>query len=153
THQSQQRQRVRDQLDMVRRRCGGRFEPLIVPAEMKRPLRCEEETSQRCRAFLFACLGGVAAAMNKSPAVEVFESGVGAVNLPLGGWMMGSRATKSCHPHFLRLTSKIISLAADRDIAFRLPFRRLTKAEVVGSLAGDLEDLARLTVSCIHYPL
>jgi len=155
THQSGQRGRVQAQLSAIRRRCGGSLMPLIVPAEMKRPRRCEEENSQRCRAFLFACIGGAVAAMNESTEVEVYESGVGAVNLPLYDWMVGSRATKSSHPHFLRLASRLVTLAAGREIIFHLPFLDLTKAEVVRSLAGDsdLEDMARFTVSCVHYPL
>jgi hypothetical protein len=155
THQSRQWGRVLGQLKLLRRRGSGSLTPLVVPAEMKRPLRCDEENTQRCRAFLFACVGGVAAAMNRSAVVEVYESGVGAVNLPLYDWMVGSRATKSSHPHFLRFASQLVTLAAGRDVTFRLPFLGLTKAEVVRSLAGDgdLESLACSTVSCVHYPL
>jgi 7-cyano-7-deazaguanine synthase in queuosine biosynthesis len=155
THQSAQWNRVRKQLELIRRLCGGPLTRLQVPAEMKHPGRWEEENSQRCRAFLFACVGGVAAAVNNSSTVEVYESGVGAVNLPLYDCMVGSRATKSSHPHFLRLASRLISLAVGHDITFCLPFLGLTKAQVIRSLAGDsdLKRLARFTVSCVHYPL
>jgi hypothetical protein len=93
--------------------------------------------------------------MSGSPEVEVYESGIGAMNLPLRDWMVGSRATKSSHPHFLRLASGIVSRVAGRDVTFRLPFLDQTKAQVVQRLAGerDLEDLARFTTSCVHYPL
>jgi len=155
THQSQQAGNVQAQLSVIRRRLGGPLSHLMVPAEMVQPARSEEEKSQRSRAFLFACVGGAIATLNGSAEVEVYESGVGAVNLPLYDWMVGSRATKSSHPHFLRLASRIVSLAAGRDIAFRLPFLDQTKAQVVRYMAGDgdLEDLARFTTSCVHYPL
>jgi hypothetical protein len=155
THQSQQPGNVQAQLGVIRRRFGGPLSHLMVPAEMGRPARSEEEKSQRSRAFLFACVGGAVAALNGSAEVEVYESGVGAVNLPLDDWMVGSRATKSSHPHFLRLASRLVSLAAGSDIAFRLPFLDQTKAQVVRCMAGDrdLEDLARFTTSCVHYPL
>ena len=155
THQSQQPGNVEAQLNAIRRRFGGPLPHLMVPAEMVQPARGEEEKSQRSRAFLFACVGGAVAAQNGSPEVEVYESGVGAVNLPLNDWMVGSRATKSSHPHFLRLASRLVSLAAGREIAFHLPFLNQTKAQVVRCMAGDpeLEDLARFTTSCVHYPL
>jgi hypothetical protein len=155
THQSQLPGNVQAQLSAIRRRLGGPLSHLMVQAEMRQPSRNEEEKSQRSRAFLFACGGGIVAALNGSAEVEVYESGVGAVNLPLYDWMVGSLATKSSHPYFLRLASRLVSLAAGRDITFRLPFLDQTKAQVVRSLAGDrdLEDLARSTTSCVHYPL
>lgn len=154
-HQSQQPGNVQAQLKVIRRRFGGSLPHLMVPAEVVQPARSEEEKSQRSRALLFACVGGVVAALNGSPEVEVYESGVGAVNLPLYDWMVGSRATKSSHPHFLRLASCLVSQAVGRDIAFRLPFLDQTKAQVVRYMTGDreLEDLARFTTSCVHYPL
>jgi 7-cyano-7-deazaguanine synthase in queuosine biosynthesis len=155
THQSQQPGNVQAQLSLLRRRLGEPLSHLMVQAEMVQSARSEEEKSQRCRAFLFACVGGAVAALNGSVEVEVYESGVGAVNVPLYDWMVGSRATKSSHPHFLQLASRLVSLAAGRDIAFRLPFLDQTKAQVVRCMAGDrdLEDLARFTTSCVHYPL
>jgi len=92
--------------------------------------------------------------MSQVAAVEVFESGVGAVNLPLLAGMVGSKATRGSHPHFFRLMSRLVSLAAGREIVFHLPFLEKTKGEVVGQLAAlGLQELARSTVSCVHYPL
>ena len=92
--------------------------------------------------------------MSGVPAVEVFESGVGAINLPLLAGMVGSRATRGSHPHFFRLMSRLVSLAAGREIVFHLPFMDKTRGQVVGQAAGlGLQELARSTVSCVHYPL
>ena len=116
--------------------------------------RRKQERSQRCRSFLFASVGAVAAAISEVPTVEVFESGIGAINLPLMAGMVGSKATRGSHPHFLRLMSRLASLTAEREVSFCLPFAARTKGEVVGQLArAGLEGLACSTVSCVHYPL
>jgi len=137
----------------------GQIQPLMVgvrvyPSKI-RPLGVEdEENTQRCRSFLFASVGGVVAAAMGASSVEVYESGVGAINMPLMAGMVGSKATKGCHPRFLCLMSGLMTLIAGRKISFVLPFLEKTKAEVVGTLAEEgLDELARSTVSCVHYPL
>jgi hypothetical protein len=114
----------------------------------------QEETSQRCRPFLFMAVGGVVAAMQGASSVEVLESGVGAINLPLMSGMVGSKATRSSHPELLRLMSRLLTLVSGREIVYRLPFMDRTKGQMVTALANrGLEDLTRSAVSCVHYPL
>ena len=122
---------------------------------MRNPKRLwKEESSQRSRVFLFTGIGGVAAWMTGASAVEMYESGVGAVNFPLLAGMEGSQATRSCHPAFLRQMSEILSIAAGREIHFNLPFFHMTKGEIVESPSQErLCHIAASTVSCAHYPL
>ena len=131
------------------------FAPVIVKAAMTwTPQVLQEERSQRCRSFLFAAIGGVVAAMQGASSVEVFESGVGAINLPFMAGMVGSKATRSCHPEFLRRMSELLTLIAGREITYRLPFMDKTKGQMVKMLADEgLKDVALSTVSCVHYPL
>ena len=50
--------------------------------------------------------------------------------------------------------SDLVSRVAERRIDLILPHRDRTKAEIVRTLAEDgLADLARSTVSCVHYPV
>ncbi|MGH7135487.1 MAG: 7-cyano-7-deazaguanine synthase [Pirellulales bacterium] len=103
---------------------------------------------------LLAALGASTAIMLGERVIEMFESGVGAINLPLMSGMGGPRTTKSCHPHFLRLMSRLASLIAEDNVEFRLPFFDHTKGEVVKKLASlKLHDLAALTGSCVGFPL
>lgn len=156
-HQPRQRRLVREQLKLL----GGRFDVLVDPLIVKVAMmwksllnRDREENTQRCRCLLFASLGAIAAIMHGQQVVEVFESGIGAINLPLMAGMVGAMTTKSAHPKFLRLMSCLASLIADGEIEFRLPFFDRTKGEVVRSLAkAGLEELAHQTASCVHYPL
>jgi 7-cyano-7-deazaguanine synthase in queuosine biosynthesis len=156
-HQPRQRQLVREQLKILGFRFGVPVDPLIVKvAMMWKPLldRDLEENTQRCRCFLFASLGAIAAIMHGQRVVEVFESGIGAINLPLMAGMVGAMTTKSAHPKFLRLMSRLASLVADGEVEFRLPFFDRTKGEVARNLVkARLEELAYLTASCVHYPL
>ena len=158
-HQPHQRQVIRRQFAVLKKRYNAALHPLVVKAAMVwsselAERRRKQERSQRCRSFLFVSVGAVAAAISEVPTVEVFESGIGAINLPLMAGMVGSKATRGSHPHFLRLMSRLASLTAEREVSFRLPFETKTKGEVIKQLAKmGLEGLARSTVSCVHYPL
>jgi 7-cyano-7-deazaguanine synthase in queuosine biosynthesis len=133
---------------------GTQIDPLIVKVAMMWPSAAEEkqqERSQRSRSFLFTALGAITAIMHGQRTIEMFESGVGAINLSL---MAGSKATRSSHPKFLRLMSKLASLVGANEVEFTLPFMGNTKGELVKSLAGvDLQVFAASTASCIHYPI
>lgn len=156
-HQPIQREIVLRQYGVLHERFKTEIHPLILKVALQWTSELKDwrqEWSQRCRSILFAAVGGVVATMSQVAEVEVFESGVGAINLPLLAGMVGSRATRGSHPNFFRLMSRLVSLAAGREIVFRLPFLEKTKGEVVGQLAAlGLQALARSTVSCVHYPL
>src|SRR5262249_13276133 len=136
---------------------GSRIDPLIVKVAMMWPSVAEkkqQESSQRSRSFLFTSLGAITAIMHGQRTIEMFESGVGAINLPLMAGMVGSKVTRSSHPEFLRLMSNLASLVADYEVKFTLPFADKTKGEVVKTLASDdLQAFAAMTASCIHYPI
>jgi hypothetical protein len=86
--------------------------------------------------------------------VEVLESGIGAINVPLMAGMTGSRATRNCHPEFLLRMSRLASLVCGEEMTFRLPFFNRTKGEMVRAIReAGLSDLAQDTISCAHYPL
>jgi 7-cyano-7-deazaguanine synthase in queuosine biosynthesis len=154
-HQPRQKQRVFRHLAMLERRYARRLLPVVVKTALRHPPRMSsQETSQRCRSFMFAALGGAVACGLGSSVVEVYENGVGALNVPLMRDMaVAARATKSAHPHFFRLMGELTTRVAGRKVEFRLPFEEWTKAEIVRTLSEDgLQELARDSVSCVHYP-
>lgn len=157
-HQPLQRKLMYEQqYPLLKSRFGVLLTPLVAKAAMiwsPELRKVKEERSQRSRSFLFAALGAVAAAMTGTSTIEVYESGIGAINLPLMCGMLGSKATRSCHPEFFRRMSRLCTLVAGREISFQLPFNGMTKGQVVRRLADtNLADLALSTVSCVHYPL
>lgn len=154
-HQSGQRFLATKQLVRLERHFHVPLRPLVVRFASVRPATLgQEENTQRSRSFMFCAVGGVAAWLAGSGVVDMHESGVGAVNLPLMAGMVGAKATRSSHPYFLRQMSSLLSDAAGRQIEFRLPHVDRTKAEVVSHLVRlGLVDVAVATASCVHYPL
>lgn len=156
-HQPIQRKMVQRQYDLLRSKLDVTISPLIVKAAriwMPDLAHIREELSQRSRAFLFMAAGGAAAAMAGASTIEVYESGIGAINLPLMAGMVGSRTTRSAHPEFLRKMSRLVSLIAEQEITFKLPFMDRTKGQIVKALTDHgLAELPPTTVSCVHYPL
>ena len=156
-HQAGQTRLVRKrQLPRLRRQFGNRIASIMVRTALRKPPPMnQQELTQRSRSFLFTALGGAVALGAGVDSVEVYENGVGIINLPvMAGMLVGGRATKSAHPEFFHRMSTLVSAVADRPIEFVLPFRNKTKAQLVSVLASndDLTKLAQDSVSCVHYP-
>jgi 7-cyano-7-deazaguanine synthase in queuosine biosynthesis len=154
-HQPGQKTRVRSQLRALGDHYHRQIDCVLTRTTLVHAPRASlQELTQRCRPFLFAALGGVAAAASGAPAVEVYENGIGAMNVPaMTGMLTAGRSTRGCHPAFMRQMSLLVSTIAGRSIEYRLPCQTLTKAQVVATLAQDgLSGLAENTVSCVHYP-
>lgn len=112
------------------------------------------EVTHRCRPFLFFSIAGLAAHLEGVDVVEVYESGIGAVNLPLVSGGSGWRTTRSTHPGFLHLMGDLVSHVNDSPIRYHLPFLDRTKAEMASTIARmGLVELALMSVSCIMHPL
>ncbi len=155
-HQALQCRRVIEHTARLSARYGADLRPIIPRAALVNPPEWKrQESTQRCRSFLFAAIAGAVACAEGSSEVMVLENGVGAVNVPLmPGMAVGARTTKSSHPRFLRLMSDILSGVAGRRIDYVLPHRGRTKAELVRALAEDgLSEVALSSVSCVHYPV
>jgi len=115
-------------------------------------LRMQEKT-QRSRAFLFCAAAVIAAKAYKLESMEVFENGVGAINLPLMSGMLGTcLATRGAHPSFLRLMSVFCAQVTEQKILFTLPFLSATKAEMLQRFRDNasLITWAQNTRSCVH---
>lgn len=112
-----------------------------------------QEKSQRSRAFLYCAAAAVAAYAYKVEVVEMFENGVGAINLPLMRGMLGNGlATRGSHPAFLQMMSNLSTEVADQAIRFALPFESVTKLEMVRALNGidGMPEWAQTSKSCVH---
>lgn len=155
-HRSDLAEKVRSQIKSLHHHFGGELHPVVVPFEMRSPAKLvrSEETSQRSRAFLFVAVGAAVADGFGASQLEMYESGVGAINAPLLAGMDGSQATRSAHPHFLHQVSQLLSKVLERDFEVVLPFFTLTKGELVRSLSqADLWHVAKATCSCSSYPV
>ena len=115
-----------------------------------------QETSQRVRGLLFYTTAAVLAEACGIDEIEVFENGVGAINLPLTeGGLVDGLSTRGAHPGVLAKIGQLLSKTLDKPIRFSLPFIHSTKAEMLRTLAdrAHLPDWLKLSRSCIHSSL
>lgn len=112
-----------------------------------------QERTQRSRALLFCAAGAVAADAYKLRTVEVFENGVGCVNLPPMAGMVGSSlSTRGAHPTLMGMMSRLLAKMIEEPFQFVLPFKDRTKGEMLRTLSG-LEGISpwlQNSHSCVH---
>ncbi|MBE1162788.1 7-cyano-7-deazaguanine synthase [Dyella acidiphila] len=115
----------------------------------------DQEKTQRTRAFFFCVTSAIAAHAYSLKSVEMYENGVGAINLPLMGGMLGSSlATRGAHPTFIRLVSELCTTVMGDQLTFHLPNIEKTKGEMLKSLAPwGLDDWIKSSRSCVHSSL
>lgn len=155
-HQSWIRRKAADQLKELQHRLG--LSPLIH-STIVTALRgghairmSHQETSQRTRSFLFCACAIAAANTFEIENIDVFENGVGAINLPvMTGMLFGGLATRGSHPSFLHQMSQLATAIAGSPIRFHLPFANQTKGEMLRPLRTErLQDWLRTSRSCVH---
>ncbi|MGN2246939.1 7-cyano-7-deazaguanine synthase [Frateuria sp. GZRR35] len=117
-------------------------------------LRTQEKT-QRSRAFFFCAAAVLAAEAYGLDEIQMFENGVGSINLPPMGGMLGtSLATRGAHPAFLRLMSELASEVVGEAINIRLPNAQRTKGEMLKEIAAEgLGGWVQASRSCVHSSL
>lgn len=71
------------------------------------------ERTRRSRAFLFGSLAVAVAQRSRSPQVLLSDNGVISLNLPINRQLVGSRASRSTHPHFIRLFNELTTTVLD----------------------------------------
>ena len=154
-HHTHLHRRVEEQLATLKTSMGASLfqSTLSVSLERGKARRTRfQERSQRSRSLLFFAAGAVAADAYGLRELEVFENGVGAINLPLMSGMLGSSlATRSAHPTFVHLMSRLLSRMIDEPFRFTLPYRTQTKAEMLRRLAGisDISGWLQQSRSCV----
>ena len=154
------RSKCRDQVEMLRRLLRT---PMLhhasfivrfdggVAGKMK-----FQETSQRARGFLFCAAAAILADACGIEDIELFENGVGAINLPLTeGGMTDGLSTRGAHPGLLEKLGRFVSAVLGRPLRFSLPFLYQTKGEMIRSLADQafVPEWLQLSRSCIHTSL
>lgn len=125
--------------------------PLVIEFGLRdrRGKQDGDEPSQRSRGFIFPLLAAVAAILAGASEIQVYEPGVGAINLPYTDAQLGAQATRATDPRTLFALSEFITMATGRPLSVRGPNLFATKAELCQSIpAMGVSDLAKETVSC-----
>jgi 7-cyano-7-deazaguanine synthase in queuosine biosynthesis len=155
-HYSALRRRSERQIDALRKRVpAAEFYPASLVVGLRHGVAAslrDQERTQRSRTFLFCAAGIAAACACGVESIDLYESGVGAINVPLmTGMLFGGLASRGAHPTLLKKMSVIGSAVAGRSISFSLPYLESTKGEMLAKLRGlGLDQWLQRTRSCIH---
>jgi 7-cyano-7-deazaguanine synthase in queuosine biosynthesis len=129
-----------------------RVGPRNIEEKTKRSFVTVENT-QRSRSFLFLAMAAIVAFERTVDELFICENGVLAINLPLTPSRLGSRSTRSTHPHFLKPFQDVVSQLFGSKITIRNPFTFKTKKEVVEVVTQtELKKQLHNTVSCWGFP-
>lgn len=124
---------------------------LHVPVWINKANALGHEPTQRTRSFLFTALGICVGAMVDANGVRFFENGVVSLNLPVADEVLRARASRTTHPHALRLLAEFASLVMRRPYVVENPYLTKTKADIVSTIATHgAGHLIGHTVSCAH---
>lgn len=108
-----------------------------------------EEKTQRSRGFLYNVTGGVFAHLAGKDKLHLFENGVGALNLPMTDFQIGTDNTRASSPLALLDISKLLSLVFDKSFMIENLALWSTKAELCQALSdSSLRNSIKDTVSC-----
>lgn len=103
----------------------------------------------RSRGFAFLILGAVAALIQGQSVLNVYENGIGALNLPYRSSEIGLDHSRAVHPlSFVRM-QRLISAWIGQPFVIENPFLFKTKAEVIERIASsNLKKLIFETSTC-----
>lgn len=108
----------------------------------------KRENSQRTRGFLFYCVGAAVSSTLRLPSVTTYESGPGALNLPLNEAQVGAQNTRANHPGTLLRLENLLGEALDVAPELRMPFAFHTKGAICRAAGEVLPVIAQSAISC-----
>ena len=106
------------------------------------------ESSQRSRGLLFLATGIATAWTLRHDRLQVFENGVGAINLPYVRSQLGSQAAKAMHPQTLHIAQNLATAVSGRPFRIDAPGMTATKAQLIRRAPSAADHALAGTVSC-----
>jgi 7-cyano-7-deazaguanine synthase in queuosine biosynthesis len=106
------------------------------------------ESTQRSRGLLFLAVGIATAWTLGHDRLQVFENGIGAINLPYTLAQFGSQAARAVHPRTLRMAQELASAIGDRPFRIDAPAMTLTKAQLIRMAPAAADGALARSVSC-----
>lgn len=111
-----------------------------------------EDSSQRARSFLYACLGAAIANSLGLERVLLADNGVVSLNIPTTQQLVGGRASRSTHPKFLYRMNAFLEQVFTEAPKLSNPLWSRTRTEVMRNLAdAGVPSLLQHTNSCSHW--
>ena len=129
------------------RQRSDRVQAVLVPLGLRHAPRYQE-ISQRSRGLVFLTVGYCTAVGADCDELQVYENGIGALNLSLTPAQIGTHNTRSVHPKTLDLVNALFSSVGDRKFKVNNPSLYSTKGQLVAAMAEPFRDLILDTFSC-----
>ena len=149
-----QRTRQQQQIEILRRTSGASILHVSIPYAMKYGDQYAQEASRRSRGFLFLIFGGVVALAAGAARLNVYENGLGAINLPYDQSQIGTDNARAVHPRVLRLAAELLSLVSGRPFTIINPCIFLTKAQMLTHPGiRQIREAIAITFSCDGFPV
>jgi 7-cyano-7-deazaguanine synthase in queuosine biosynthesis len=114
----------------------------------RRAQKHSAESTQRSRGLLFLAVGIATAWTLGHDRLQVFENGIGAINLPYTLSQFGSQAARAMHPKTLRIAQELASAISDRPFRIDAPGITLTKAQLIQAAPVAADGALAGSVSC-----
>lgn len=122
-----------------------------IPIVVNKSKNFGKEFLQRTRSFLFSAIGTIIAETIKAKGVRFYENGIVSLNLPVADEVLRARASRTTHPHTLKLFSDLYSLVTEREFIVDNPYFFKTKADIVELIKENHSgDLIQHSCSCAH---
>jgi 7-cyano-7-deazaguanine synthase in queuosine biosynthesis len=113
-----------------------------------------QEKTQRTRGFLYMTLGAVAAINAGSNNLEIYENGIGAINLPYDGSQISAMNSRSVNPITLMEMEQLIRKITDADFTIENKYLFFTKSEMcVEAAVHEHREGVVETFSCDGFPV
>jgi 7-cyano-7-deazaguanine synthase in queuosine biosynthesis len=106
------------------------------------------ESSQRSRGLLFLAIGIATAWTLRQDRLQIFENGIGAINLPYLRSQYGSQASRAMHPKTLRMAQDLAAAVSGRPFRIDAPGMTLTKAQLIRRVPETTDAALARTISC-----
>ena len=149
-----QRSRQQQQVEILRRNLGASILHVSIPYAMNHGDQYAQEVSRRTRGFLFLIFGGVVALAADAVGLQVYENGLGAINLPYDQSQIGTDNARAVHPRVLRLAAEFLTLVSGKPFSINNPCIYLTKAEMLAHPSvRQIEEAIPFTFSCDGFPV
>lgn len=114
----------------------------------------KEETTQRTRGFLFITLGAITALNAGVRQLEIYENGIGAINLPYDASQIGTMNSRAVNPIALLKMESLIGTITNQKFTIVNPYLFETKGEMCShEIVKRMGDIIKSTFSCDGYPV
>lgn len=120
-----------------------------VPIRFSDTGQYQKNKISRARGIVFTLMGAACACLMGKRSLNLYENGIGAINLPFRKSSVGLDHSRSVHPFTLLKVGDVISELLEEVFTINNPFLFWTKAEMCKELAKDRQDdLVSSTNSC-----